>query len=256
MSAGELKHTSQPWQSTKGLVYRLTDPISWRGVDRSQNCDEINVTMWEGFRSVEKCTEGADFIKSLVESNQDAAATIQRLEAERDAAFHAGAKAVFDNLLFRAANNWHANANINDKCDRENELIKDWAQDALEEVSPDSLMQWKSLTETGRKLDEALQELTPLRALFPHGPLHEQVAAVLDQLRTPKVTNEMKSRFIGEFSWKEDSPYYDEDGRYHEHEAERVVPWDLCKKIYKEMAGFANAALQAGAKSGESGNGR
>lgn len=145
-------------------------------------------------------------------THKDAAATIQRLEAEL--AKH-----------------------------QESEFHPDWS---MLEATRGTLREYREM------LKSANAELTPLRALFPSGPLHEQVAAVLDQLRTPKVTNEMKSRFIGEFSWKEDSPYYDEDGRYHEHEAERVVPWDLCKKIYKEMAGFANAALQAGTNSGES----
>ncbi|HBT58897.1 MAG TPA: hypothetical protein DEA92_17470 [Pseudomonas sp.] len=51
----------------------------------------------------------------------------------------------------------------------------------------------------------------------------------------------MKAEFIGEFFWDEEAPYYDEDGELHDHVAQRVVPWDLCKRIYKEMAGFALA---------------
>lgn len=57
----------------------------------------------------------------------------------------------------------------------------------------------------------------------------------------PKVTSAMKARFIGDFFWDEEAPYYDEDGVLHDHVAQRVVPWDLCKRIYKEMAGFALA---------------
>lgn len=172
---------------------------------------------------------------------ENAAATIQRLEAERDSAFHSGAKAVFDNLLFRAANNWHANANINDKCDRENELIRDWAQDALEEVSPDSLMQWKSLTETGRKLDEALQELTPLRALFPTGPLHEQVAAAF---KGHSSLAEMVSTHVS--VWRSallranEADTHSDD--YYQHELNALADIDAACK----------AALQAGAKGDQS----
>ena len=61
----------------------------------------------------------------------------------------------------------------------------------------------------------------------------------------PKVTSAMKAMFIGDFFWDEEAPYYDEDGELHDHVAQRVVPWDLCKRIYKEMAGFAlaNGAL-------------
>ena len=46
----------------------------------------------------------------------------------------------------------------------------------------------------------------------------------------------MKAACMGEFSWTEDASYYDEDGDLIEYEAERTVPWDLCKKIYKAMA--------------------
>lgn len=63
----------------------------------------------------------------------------------------------------------------------------------------------------------------------------------------PSVTSGMKARFIGEFYWKEDAPYYDEDGEAVEHTAKRVVPWNLCKRIYKEMASFS--ICDAGKKS-------
>lgn len=61
-----------------------------------------------------------------------------------------------------------------------------------------------------------------------------------DGKREPKITSAMKAKFIGEFSWQEDAPYYDEDGNVVEHTATRVVPWDLCKRIYKEMSAFTN----------------
>lgn len=56
----------------------------------------------------------------------------------------------------------------------------------------------------------------------------------------PRITSEMKAEHIGEYSWEEDAPYYDEDGELIEHTASHVVPWDLCKKIY---AGMAQTAL-------------
>lgn len=57
---------------------------------------------------------------------------------------------------------------------------------------------------------------------------------------TPEITCQMKAQFIGEFSWEEEAPYYDEDGELHEdHVAKHTVPWSLCKRIYQEMAAFA-----------------
>ncbi|WP_390614233.1 hypothetical protein [Maricurvus nonylphenolicus] len=52
----------------------------------------------------------------------------------------------------------------------------------------------------------------------------------------PRITNSMKANCIGEFSWEEYAPYYDEFGEHHDCTAERVVPWDLCKRIYQRMA--------------------
>ena len=53
--------------------------------------------------------------------------------------------------------------------------------------------------------------------------------------REPKMTNEMKATHIGEYSWEEDAPCYDENGDYQEYTATREVPWDLCKQIFKGM---------------------
>lgn len=59
----------------------------------------------------------------------------------------------------------------------------------------------------------------------------------------PTVSNEMKSKFIGEFEWQEDASYYDDDERcYVEYRATRTVPWDLCKTIFKQMAAHWIAA--------------
>ncbi len=59
----------------------------------------------------------------------------------------------------------------------------------------------------------------------------------------PRITNGMKANCIGEFSWEEDAPYYDDYGEVHEGTAERVVPWDTCKEIYKRMAIEASKSL-------------
>lgn len=57
--------------------------------------------------------------------------------------------------------------------------------------------------------------------------------------KRPLITNEMKAECIGEFSWEEEAPYYDENGNLIEHVASRTVPWDLCKQIYKRMVMLA-----------------
>lgn len=62
----------------------------------------------------------------------------------------------------------------------------------------------------------------------------------LDAKGEPKVTNEMKAECIGEFTWSEEWPYYDEDGNLHaDHVHTHVVPWSVCKEIYKAMANSA-----------------
>lgn len=56
---------------------------------------------------------------------------------------------------------------------------------------------------------------------------------------TPKVTSYMKAQCMGEFSWEEDAPYFDENGNVVEFIATRTVPWNLCKEIYKLMSQVA-----------------
>lgn len=60
--------------------------------------------------------------------------------------------------------------------------------------------------------------------------------------RVPSVSNEMKAKFIGEFSWDEEAPYHDERGVVHDYIARHAVPWDLCKTIFKQMAAHWIAA--------------
>jgi DNA-binding XRE family transcriptional regulator len=62
---------------------------------------------------------------------------------------------------------------------------------------------------------------------------NEQLRAFITDL--PRITAGMKLDCMGQFSWQEESPYYDESGNVIEHTATRTVPWDLCKDIYKAM---------------------
>ena len=73
-----------------------------------------------------------------------------RKGAEVGVAFRRGAKAMFDALAVRAANNRHGNEQINSACERENSVVMGWAEDALEEVSPESYVEWKGVTEAYR----------------------------------------------------------------------------------------------------------
>lgn len=102
-------------------------------------------------------------------------------------------------------------------------------QDAAEARAM-ALMGWAWLR------DNALEQLTDLgrRGSVPEGcaliPLHNG---------NPKITNEMKAECMGEFSWQEEAPYYDEDGGLHDYIATHAVPWTICKDIYKKMASVA-----------------
>jgi hypothetical protein len=50
--------------------------------------------------------------------------------------YREGVMAVFNSLLYRAANHFHGNPEIDKQCQAENNLIIEWAMTALEEVSP------------------------------------------------------------------------------------------------------------------------
>jgi len=99
--------------------------------------------------------------------------------------------------------------------------------------------------------EPTLFEITALQKFIrPAAP--PQAPAVPDGYKTVKaagpgvITNEMKWACIGEFSWKEEAPYYDENGKLHEdYVAQHVVPWDICKQIYKAMLAIAPAAAPA-----------
>lgn len=59
--------------------------------------------------------------------------------------FRNGAKAMFDYLLYRAANNYHGNPKINERCAQENALVESWAAEALHSVTPEDHDEWKAI---------------------------------------------------------------------------------------------------------------
>lgn len=68
--------------------------------------------------------------------------------------FRLGAKAMFDYLLYRAANNYHGNPKINEWCKTENIIIEKWAEDALADVSPEDCTTWRTLREYGDEIEQ------------------------------------------------------------------------------------------------------
>lgn len=57
--------------------------------------------------------------------------------------FRAGARAMFDALMYRVANSWHPR--YQEELDRYNAWATEWAADALDEVSPDDCAEWKAI---------------------------------------------------------------------------------------------------------------
>ena len=68
--------------------------------------------------------------------------------------FRKGVKAFFDYLSCRAANHWHDNPHVNASCEAENELIMDWATDALVAIDEESFSTWSDIVELRRQRDE------------------------------------------------------------------------------------------------------
>ena len=74
-----------------------------------------------------------------------------------------------------------------------------------------------------------------------------EVKSLKDQLKSfGQSSSDLKTKFIGEFSWEEEETYFDEDGRvmYGEdgdpvyRKVNRIVPWTLLKQIFKEMSEY------------------
>jgi hypothetical protein len=59
--------------------------------------------------------------------------------------FRAGAKAMFDYIMFRAANNYHGRPDVQAVCTKENLLVTEWITDALDDVSPEDAATWRAI---------------------------------------------------------------------------------------------------------------
>ena len=59
--------------------------------------------------------------------------------------FQRGVRAMFDYFAYRSANNYHGNPKMNELCNKENDLVMSWAQDALVETDEDSFNEWNSI---------------------------------------------------------------------------------------------------------------
>jgi hypothetical protein len=76
--------------------------------------------------------------------------------------FERGARAIFDYLLYRTANNYHGDPKIQKECDKENEIIASWAEDALDEVSEDSCSEWLQIIDLKNEIILLKEENTKL----------------------------------------------------------------------------------------------
>ncbi len=84
---------------------------------------------------------------TLAERNAEWNGSIREDPVPLSEEFRNGAKAMFDALSFRAANNYHERPAMQEKCDKENELIEAWALDALKEISPDDHRGWMAIND-------------------------------------------------------------------------------------------------------------
>ena len=73
--------------------------------------------------------------------------------------FKQGAKAMFDFVQDKAANNWHGNEKINDGCRHENEIATSWIEEAFREVSPGDYSTWIDITTLQKRIRELESEL-------------------------------------------------------------------------------------------------
>lgn len=78
--------------------------------------------------------------------------------------YRKGIRAFFSYLAYKAANNFHADPNKSEECEKENDLVMDWATGVLECISPEDHADWKSIIELQRKLhiaENRIKELDP-----------------------------------------------------------------------------------------------
>ncbi len=80
------------------------------------------------------------------------------IEAIRKSSFESGVKALFDKLIYRSANNWHANPILDKECKRENDVIIEWVTDVLESVSSKTCAVWAHNEQTLTVENQTLKE--------------------------------------------------------------------------------------------------
>ncbi len=72
---------------------------------------------------------------------------VRRLNEAEDVNFRKGVRTFFDALIGRTANNYHGIPELQKVCDEENALIEKWAEEALEDLSPNDHNQWLAIHE-------------------------------------------------------------------------------------------------------------
>lgn len=87
---------------------------------------------------------GIPTYQNLSELNADRKGVSYEIPTELSKDFRRGARAVFDALVARTADNYHACSQAS-VCETENKLIIAWAVDALKEVSADDNIEWVNI---------------------------------------------------------------------------------------------------------------
>lgn len=123
------------------------EPVAWRGLRKGMNGTERH-------SSIKHIRDELLAMGYLEQEISPLYAAPPSASVEQDE-FRKGARAMFDNLLERAAMNYHGNPNIQKQCAEENKLVIEWAKDALQEVSSNDCATWHEIT----KLQEQIAEL-------------------------------------------------------------------------------------------------
>jgi hypothetical protein len=109
----------------------------------------------KAFQALAYASEWTDFQKEVAAEIESELA-----KPEEEDKFRMGAKAMFDWFQFRAANHYHGNPKIQAQCDAENEFVLEWAEQALEDVSPETFFEWRKLSEALAENQKLKQELS------------------------------------------------------------------------------------------------
>lgn len=108
--------------------------------------------------------------------------------------FRKGARAMFDHLTYRAANNYHGKPEINARCDEENAIINSWASEALKTVSPEDHMEWCSIVELRQENIQLRADIGKvLKAAETDPYLTADLTNVIDELRADYVPERCSS---------------------------------------------------------------